>query len=139
MLICIIVGFEVINSYSSYMNQIDYCKVADPSYHYYNYYDCYYSHINVVHWMNEGYRAWGALKSVMNNRGLWIKAKKCLYEGVSVPTALYVRSRGMGYEKCWEKESENKYFTFKVLNESHKFLSSKSNASFHLSDLYLVS
>ena len=25
----------------------------------------------------------------MNNRGLGIKAKKCLYEGVSVPTALY--------------------------------------------------
>ena len=39
--------------------------------------------------MNEGYRAWGALKSVLNNRGLRIKAKKCLYEGVIVPTALY--------------------------------------------------
>ena len=34
-------------------------------------------------------RAWGALKTVLNNRGLWIKAKKCLYEGVIVPTALY--------------------------------------------------
>ena len=37
---------------------------------------------------NEGYRAWGALKSVLSNRGLGIKAKKCLYEGVIVPTAL---------------------------------------------------
>ena len=44
---------------------------------------------NVVHRMNEGYIAWGALKSVLSNRGLGIKAKKCLYEGVIVPTALY--------------------------------------------------
>ena len=44
---------------------------------------------DVVHRMNEGYRAWGALKSVRSNRGLGIKAKKCLYEGVIVPTALY--------------------------------------------------
>ena len=43
----------------------------------------------VVHRMNEGYRAWRALKSVLNNRGLRIKAKKSLYEGVIVPTALY--------------------------------------------------
>ena len=33
---------------------------------------------DVVHKMNEGYRAWGALKSVLSNRGLGIKAKKCL-------------------------------------------------------------
>ena len=39
--------------------------------------------------MNEGYRAWGAMKSVLSNRGLGIKAKKCLYEKVIVPTALY--------------------------------------------------
>ena len=39
--------------------------------------------------MNEGYRALGALKSVLSNRGLGIKAKKCLYEGVIVTTALY--------------------------------------------------
>ena len=39
--------------------------------------------------MNEGYRAWGALESVLSNRGLGIKVKKCLYEGVIVPTALY--------------------------------------------------
>ena len=44
---------------------------------------------DVVYRMNEGYRAWGALKSVLSNRGLGIKAKKCLYEGVTVPTALY--------------------------------------------------
>ena len=44
---------------------------------------------DVVHRMNEGFRTWGALKSVLSNRGLGIKAKKCLYEGVIVPTALY--------------------------------------------------
>ena len=41
---------------------------------------------DVVHRMNEGYREWGALKSVLSDRGLGIKAKKCLYEGVIVPT-----------------------------------------------------
>ena len=44
---------------------------------------------DVVHRMNEGYRDWGVLKSVLSYRGLGIKAKKCLYEGVIVPTALY--------------------------------------------------
>ena len=44
---------------------------------------------DVVYRMNEGYRAWGALKSVLSNIGLGIKAKKCLYQGVIVPTALY--------------------------------------------------
>ena len=44
---------------------------------------------DVVHRMNEGYRAWGELKSVLINRGLDIKTKKCLCEGVIVPTALY--------------------------------------------------
>ena len=44
---------------------------------------------DVVHRMNKGYRAWGALKIVLSNRGLGIKAKKCLYEGVIVPTVLY--------------------------------------------------
>ena len=44
---------------------------------------------DVVHRMNEGYRAWGVLKSVLRNRGLGIKAKKCLYEVVIVQTALY--------------------------------------------------
>ena len=42
-----------------------------------------------MHRMNEGYRAWGVLKSVLSNRGLWIMAKKSLNEGVIVPTALY--------------------------------------------------
>ena len=32
---------------------------------------------------------WGELESVLNNRGLGIKAKKCLHEGVIVPSALY--------------------------------------------------
>ena len=44
---------------------------------------------DVVHRMNEGHGACGALKSVLSNRGLGIKAKKYLYEGVIVPTALY--------------------------------------------------
>ena len=35
---------------------------------------------DMVHRMNEEYRAWGALISVLSNRGLGIKAKKCLYE-----------------------------------------------------------
>ena len=43
---------------------------------------------DVVHRMNEGYRACRELKSVLSNRGLGIKAKKCLYEGVIVPTAM---------------------------------------------------
>ena len=44
---------------------------------------------DVVHRMNEEYRAWGAPKSVLSNRGLGIKVKKCLYEGAIVPTVLY--------------------------------------------------
>ena len=39
----------------------------------------------VIQRLNEGYRAWGAVKSVLNNRGLGIMAKKCLYELVIVP------------------------------------------------------
>ena len=45
--------------------------------------------MDVVHRMNDGCRAWGVLKSVLSNRGLGIKAKKCPYEGVIAPTALY--------------------------------------------------
>ena len=44
---------------------------------------------DVVHRMNEGHGAWGALKSVLSNRGLGMQAKKCLYERVIVATALY--------------------------------------------------
>ena len=44
---------------------------------------------DVVHRINEQYRARGALKSALNNRGLGIKANKCLHERVIVPTALY--------------------------------------------------
>ena len=44
---------------------------------------------NVLHIMNERYRAFGALKSVLSNRGLGIKAKKCLYELLNVSTVLY--------------------------------------------------
>ena len=57
---------------------------------------------DVVHRMNEGYRAWGALKSVLRNRGLGIKAKRCLYEGVIVPTALY------GAEACGMRSAERR-------------------------------
>ena len=44
---------------------------------------------DAVHRTNLGYRAWGALKSVLNNSGLGINEKKCLYEGVIIPTAFY--------------------------------------------------
>ena len=44
---------------------------------------------DMVHRLNEEYRAWRALKSVLKNRGLGIKAMKCLYEGVIVLMALY--------------------------------------------------
>ena len=37
---------------------------------------------DVVPKMNEGYRAWGSLKSVLSIRVLGIKAKKCLHEEV---------------------------------------------------------
>ena len=52
----------------------------------------------VVHRMKEGYRVSGALKSALSNRGLGIKAKKCLYEGVIVPMVLY-GAEARGYEK----------------------------------------
>ena len=55
----------------------------------------------MVHGMNEAYRVWRALKSVPPGyKGLGIKAKKCLYEGVIVPTALYgAGALGMSAER----------------------------------------
>ena len=45
----------------------------------------------------------GALKSVLNNRGLGIQAKKCLHEGVIVPTALYgTEALGMRSAEKWK-------------------------------------
>ena len=44
---------------------------------------------DVIHRLNEGYRAWKAQKDVLNNRGLGINAKKCIY-GVIIPTTLYI-------------------------------------------------
>ena len=52
--------------------------------------------------MNERDRALGTLKSVLSYRGLGIKAKKCLYEGVIVPTALY------GAEACGLRNAERR-------------------------------
>ena len=48
---------------------------------------------DVVHRMNEGFKAWGAMETVLCNRRLGIQAKS-LCEGVIVPTALY------GAEAC---------------------------------------
>ena len=55
---------------------------------------------DVVHKINQGLRAYGALKSVLSNRGFGIKAKKCLYEREYNCTNRVVRSRSMRYEKC---------------------------------------
>ena len=54
---------------------------------------------DVVHRMNEVYRAWGALKSVLSNRGLGMKAKKVSIRRSNCTKGV-VRSRGIGYEKC---------------------------------------
>ena len=58
---------------------------------------------DVVHRMNEGYSALGVMKSVLSNRGLGIKAEKCLYEGVIVPTALY-RAEAWGMRSTERRE-----------------------------------
>ena len=50
---------------------------------------------DVVHRMYVGYKVWGVLESVLSNRGLGIKAKKCLYEGSNCANGV-VWSRGMG-------------------------------------------
>ena len=57
---------------------------------------------DVVHRTNEGYRTWGALKSVLSIKGLGIKAKKSLYEGAIVSTALY------GAEACGMRSAERR-------------------------------
>ena len=44
---------------------------------------------DVVHRMNEGYRAWAVLKSVLSYRGLGIKAKKCLAYNLLFPFPHY--------------------------------------------------
>ena len=43
----------------------------------------------VRHRVTKGYQAFGAMKTVLNNRGLGMSAKRRLYEGVIVPTVLY--------------------------------------------------
>ena len=44
---------------------------------------------DMVHRMNEGYAAWGALKSVLSNIRFGMYGKKWLDERVIVPTALF--------------------------------------------------
>ena len=61
---------------------------------------------DVVHCINEGYIAWEAMKSVLNNGGLGLKAKKCLLYMKEQLCQRVVRSRGMGNEKCQEQDSE---------------------------------
>ena len=53
--------------------------------------------------MNEGHRAWGALKSVLSNRGLGTKDEKCLYEGIILPTPLY-RAEAWGKRSAERKK-----------------------------------
>ena len=57
---------------------------------------------DVIYTQNESGVLSAGRKYVLSNRGLGIKAKKCLYEGVihCNCTNGVVRSRGMGYEKC---------------------------------------
>ena len=45
--------------------------------------------------MNQRYKVWRSQKSVLNNRGLGINAKKFKYEGVIVPMALYRAEAGV--------------------------------------------
>ena len=45
---------------------------------------------DAIHGMKNGrYKAWGVLKWVESNKGFGINGKKCLFEGVIVPVALY--------------------------------------------------
>ncbi len=45
--------------------------------------------VEVSHRMKEGSKCIGGMKSVLHNRVLGMNAKRRLYEGVVVPTALY--------------------------------------------------
>ena len=54
---------------------------------------------DVVCRMNDGYRAWEVLKSVLNNKRIGYKCKE-VSAGRSSCTNGVVQSRGMGYEKC---------------------------------------
>ena len=60
---------------------------------------------DVRHRVNEGCKVLGALKGVMNNRGLGMNVKKVLYEKVVVPILMY-SSRVMGYESNRETETK---------------------------------
>ena len=53
---------------------------------------------DVVHRMNEGYREWGALKSVLSNRGFGDKGQMPTRRGNCTNGVVW--SRGIGYEKC---------------------------------------
>ena len=57
---------------------------------------------DVVHIINEGYRAWEELKSLLTYKGLGINEMKCLYEGVIVPTAFY------GADTCDTRNTERR-------------------------------
>ena len=59
---------------------------------------------DVVHRMNEGNRAWEAMKSVLSNRGPGIKAKKCLYEGVIVPSRRCTEQKHGGMRSAERKK-----------------------------------
>ena len=48
----------------------------------------------ILHRMNEEYKAWGTLKSLLYNKGLGINEIKCLYDAVIVPMALYAAETG---------------------------------------------
>ena len=54
---------------------------------------------DVVHRMNEVYRAWRSLKSVLSKRGLGFKGQEVSIRRSKCTNGV-VRSRGMGYEKC---------------------------------------
>ena len=53
---------------------------------------------DVVHRMNDGNKAWGALKSVLSKR-IGDKGQEASIRRSNCTNSV-VRSRGMGYEKC---------------------------------------